>query len=387
MNKKPRVVFTFVEAGMGHIIPATGISDAFEQKYGNCCEVVRSYIFKEDNKQELLDYQNVLINDTKKLARSKVYSFCEHHLAEIIGSRLTLKFLDNHFKKVIPFIEQKIKDLQPDLLFASYYSPAHYALNLREKGELDCIVVNYIPDPIVYSAWDRRCDIMITNNPQAHKIARKECKNDVNEVPFVLRKEAKDLTCTKVEMRKKLGLPEDKFTILLSDGAYGQKKVKEYTEYLISLDKPITVVSVCGKNEELLEYFKTLKVSDKVTFVPLGFISNMLEYNNASDLFVGKAGANALVESFYFGVPAIVSAYGNTLEYYIAKYYITKLGCGVLALNLKKFKKEINKILSDQSVLNTYKENTKVLQDNTGAEKAADILFESLKKKFPNLGE
>lgn len=385
MDKKPRVVFTFVEAGMGHIVPATGISDAFEKKYGDVCEVVRSYIFKEDNQKELLEYQDVLINDTKKLAKSKIYAYFEHNLGEMIGSKLTLKFLDNHFKKVIPFIEQKLIDLKPDVLFASYYSPAHYALNLKQKGKLDCSVVTYIPDPILYSAWDRRADIFITNNSQAYNIAKKECANQVFQVPFVLRKEANEIKLSKQEMREKLGLPLDKFTILLSDGAYGQKKLKEYTEYLINLDKNITVISICGKNTELLEYFKTLKPNKNVTFLPLGFVTNMLEYNRASDLFVGKGGANALVESFYFGTPALVSAYANRLEYYISNFYITKCRCGELALNLKTFKKKINAILENPKILDEYVHNLQPLQDNSGAEKSADIIFEELTKKFPQL--
>lgn len=31
---KPKVVFAFVEAGMGHIVPERSIADAFEEKYG-----------------------------------------------------------------------------------------------------------------------------------------------------------------------------------------------------------------------------------------------------------------------------------------------------------------------------------------------------------------
>lgn len=385
MDKKPRVVFTFVEAGMGHIVPATGISDAFEQKYGDVCEVVRSYIFKEDNNADMLAYQQVLIDDTKKMAKHMSYSYLEHIGSEMIGSRLTLKFLDNHFKKYIPTLEQKVKDLQPDLLFNSYYSPGHFALNLRARGEIDCKVVTYIPDPIVYKAWDRRCDAMITTNPQSYGIAKKQCKGQVFEVPFVLRKEALGLVGKKQEMREKLGLPQDKFTILLSDGAYGQKKLKEYTEYLINLDRPITVVSVCGRNEELCNYLKTLTPNSKVTFVPLGFVTNMLEYNVSADLFIGKGGANAMLESFFFDVPVLVSAYANVLESFISKYYISKMKCGELVLKFGKFKKVINQILDEPQILDNYKKNLKVYQDFSGAEKSADIIFEQLIDKFPEL--
>ena len=34
-ERKPRVVFPFVEAGFGHIMAEKSIADAFEKKYGN----------------------------------------------------------------------------------------------------------------------------------------------------------------------------------------------------------------------------------------------------------------------------------------------------------------------------------------------------------------
>ena len=42
---KPRVVFPFVEAGFGHIMPMTAVSQAFEEKYGDRCEVDKTYMY------------------------------------------------------------------------------------------------------------------------------------------------------------------------------------------------------------------------------------------------------------------------------------------------------------------------------------------------------
>jgi len=39
-NKKPKVIFTFMEAGMGHITPMSGMSKAFTDKYGDKCEKI-----------------------------------------------------------------------------------------------------------------------------------------------------------------------------------------------------------------------------------------------------------------------------------------------------------------------------------------------------------
>lgn len=53
-ERKPRVVFPFVEAGFGHIMAEKSIADAFEKKYGEYFEVVRSDFFKESGSKAML---------------------------------------------------------------------------------------------------------------------------------------------------------------------------------------------------------------------------------------------------------------------------------------------------------------------------------------------
>lgn len=383
-KKKPRVVFTLVEAGMGHLVPIIGISDAFEKKYGDKFEIIRWKIFSDSKHQEVIDYQKAIINDTKRQGKNKLYAILFWWISELIGKRGSQWCTDFHFRKAVPHIVNSIKEIKPDLIFSAYCSPSHFAVKARKDGDIDPIIGTYIPDPIIHKGWEQKSDLLIVNNDQAYKIARKQKFKNIHQVPFILRKEATDITETKEEMREKLGLSKDKFTIVLCDGAYGQKNLVKFSEELIKLDEPITVISVCGKNEKAFNYLSGLKhtVNPKVTFIPLGFTTNMLEYNRASDLFIGKAGANALVESFFFGSPAIVSSYANELERFIANYYITQLGCGEIIKSRNKFVKRIKEILHNKDLLNKYKDNLKSLQDNTGAEKAADILFNVLKEKF-----
>ena len=55
--QKPRVVFPFVEAGFGHIMAERSIADAFEKKYGEYFEVVRSDFFKESGSKPMQKYE------------------------------------------------------------------------------------------------------------------------------------------------------------------------------------------------------------------------------------------------------------------------------------------------------------------------------------------
>lgn len=45
--KKPKVLFPFVEAGLGHIMPMTAVVDVFEKKYGDRVEVIRTNFFQD----------------------------------------------------------------------------------------------------------------------------------------------------------------------------------------------------------------------------------------------------------------------------------------------------------------------------------------------------
>ena len=67
---KPKVVFTMVEAGMGHIIPMQVIASAFESKYGDKCEVVTTHIFSESEYRAVREMGEELNEHTKKLLRT-----------------------------------------------------------------------------------------------------------------------------------------------------------------------------------------------------------------------------------------------------------------------------------------------------------------------------
>lgn len=384
-NKKPKVVFTFVEAGFGHMMPAQAISDAFEKKYGEKCEIIRWNIFS-DNKDEIIKkYASSLFGWAKNVCNNKIL-FLGEIFSNWIGSKTTLKILDKKFKKAKKIIMDEIVEMNPDLICNTYYSPSHFALECKKLNMIDTIVATYTPDPIVYPAWDRRSDLYFVNNKQAYNLALKTGfkQESVIQVPFVLRKEINTVSLDKKIVRKNLGLCEDKFTIVLASGAYGMKKDKFVIDALLKANIEANIVVICGKNEDLLHYCeqKILPKNSKISFYPVGFTNKMFEYNSASNLFIGKSGANALVESFYFKVPAIVTSHANPLEIAIAKYYIDKLHCGVQIFNPNKVVKFVKEFMQNFELQQAYIKNLTEFNDASGAEKVADELYKALQIKF-----
>lgn len=382
---KLKVVFTFVEAGLGHIVPATGIADAFEKKYGDKFEVVRWNIFSQSPNPIVKKYATDLFSWVKKAANNKLVAFSEN-ISYMVGSKTTLKFLDNKFKKAKKAIIQEIVDMNPALICSTFYSPSHFALEARRQGLLDTIVATYTPDPVVYPAWDRGTDVFFVNNDAAHRFAVKKGfkEEQITQVPFILRKEIQDTTNNKQEARKTLGLDENKFTVLMASGAYGTNKDQKVIDEILSKNLDINFTVVCGKNEKLFEYCQNYKLpkDSKTNFHFVGFTNKMFLYNSAANLMIGKSGANAMVESFYFGVPFFVTSSANLVEKYIREYYITEKHCGEKIFNPKKLADTIQAIIKNPELLEKYYDNLKPYNDFTGGEKIADKLYEMLKEKY-----
>ena len=64
MNKI-RVLFPFVEAGLGHIMPMKSIVETFGKKYGDKVEVIASEFYTETGDSHLIRYEKMLARQVR----------------------------------------------------------------------------------------------------------------------------------------------------------------------------------------------------------------------------------------------------------------------------------------------------------------------------------
>lgn len=385
--RKPRVVFPFVEAGYGHIMPLKAICECFEKKYGDKVEIVRSDFFKETNVKALIDYEKMMVKTVKKQQkRSNFFGMLTTFLMNFFGVRTSSWFV-NQVMSPKAFKEgvKHMKELEPDLVFSTHWSVNYYAEHIKKNKP---ITIMFCPDVIINPMFSYFCDLELTGMKlgytQAMKRKLRYNEKNLKLVPFLIRNEAFDIPMDKKVNRRNLGFPEDKFTIVLAEGGYGLGKMKDITEKLIKTHLPITVIPVCGTNKELYEYFKTLKPSDEVTFLPQPFLNNMLEVIASADLFMGKSG-NIISEPCFFGVPEIITSHQTLIERDIARHYVYYVGSAIDEFNVDKIIKLTEKFVNEPETLQPYIKAALRNHENYGAEKTADIIYEELKKRFPEL--
>ena len=388
-NKKPKVVFTFVEAGMGHMVPMTGLYEAFSKKYGDKCEVIKSYIFSDSKYESVSNVGKELCQATKLAANNIFYNKFEK-FAYYLSPEFTHFVLDAHFGKAVDDFIDELAEINPDMTVATYYLPTHLAALANKRGKTNTLTVTYTPDPYVYPAWDSDCDAFLVNNDAGKEWAIKRGfdESTVKQIPFIYREQILNQNKNKDAAREALGLDKNKFQILVTSGAYGAKKTEKLVQKLITCDLNVEVTIVCGYNNQLKESMEALsqEKKDNVNFNVVGFTDKMAEYMVAADVLIGKSGMNTIMESAYLGTPPIINEAANRLEEIIGDFFV-KEGIALREQNPEKIIEIIGNCIEDKDYLKDYRDNFSKYDRVDGAERGADLIFEILKKRFPELEE
>ncbi|MDC7126159.1 MAG: HAD-IA family hydrolase [Spirochaetales bacterium] len=176
----------------------------------------------------------------------------------------------------------------------------------------------------------------------------------IKATPFPIDKKFKrDLLSCK-ESREKLGL-KNIFTILLTFGGDGIGSVS-MMEMVIEKKLPVQILAVCGRNEELKAKLEKIKNDNPEYAIQIyGFVSNMEELMNCSDICAGKSGMNATFESLYMKKPYMATA---ALANEIATLdFIVENGFGWDATDLEDQIRIIESCIDDPGYYNTIVKN------------------------------
>ena len=210
-----------------------------------------------------------------------------------------------------PFIRY-LQRYQPDVAICTHFLPSGIISSLKGEGKVKVLNTVVVTDFDVHAMW-------LCRHVEQYFVALEETKVHlralgvpeslvtVSGIPIdPVFTEPKD----KRAMRRKHGLDQDRFTILVSAGGFGVGPVGHLMQALARLSHPAQVVAVCGRNEalkaELTEGGKKLAKQSAVSFTLVGFTTEMDELMTAADLFVGKPGGLTTSEVLAKGLPMVV---------------------------------------------------------------------------------
>jgi processive 1,2-diacylglycerol beta-glucosyltransferase len=301
-----RVLVLSASAGAGHLRAAEAIEKAIHLR-GLASEVQHLDVLKYTNKVFRHLYSKAYIDLVNRAP--EVLGWLYDHLDDPAKNdpiRLAFDRLNAN-----PFI-RFLRRYQPDVAICTHFLPSGVISSLKGEEKVKVLNAVVVTDFDVHAMW-------LCHHIEQYFVALEETKVHLRalRVPESLITvsgipidpvfgELKD----KQAMRRKHGLDQDRFTILVSAGGFGVGPVGNLLQALAQLLHAARVVMVCGRNEalktELAEVIKKLGQRSAVSFTLLGFTTEIDELMTAADLYVGKPGGLTTSEALSKGLPMVV---------------------------------------------------------------------------------
>jgi processive 1,2-diacylglycerol beta-glucosyltransferase len=255
-----------------------------------------------------------------------------------------------------------INKYQPDLAVCTHFTPADMISWLKEKKTLTCPLAVVVTDFDIHANWlCRYCDryFVALDETGVHleKLGIPADRITVSGIPVdPVFARSKD----KAAMRLKLGLREDRTTILVSAGGFGVGPVENLITALLDLQHEAQIVAVCGKSEELKRKLENLAervpAGHRVAVQVVGYTTDMDEYMAAADMLVGKTGGLTTSEALARDLIMVVVNPIPGQEERNADHLLEE-GAALRCNNLPAIAFKIDRLLDDPARMAAMKQN------------------------------
>lgn len=383
MSNKPRILFPYIEAGSGHIMPMHAFVDTFRKKYGDEFEIIESDFYKEDKDKDLLAYERFFCDFVRRSARHPFVGYFSCYASRSFPIRyvswsMMRIFGWKSYKKCI----QKMKDFNADVVFSTHWATNYYAMKLKPRP----ITIQYCPDCTLNPLFSYPNDLNIISTEvglqKGLKNRHRFNSDNLKKSSFLIRPHVFSIPMDRYENRRNLGLPEHKFTVMIMEGGYGVGHMRKLCKELAQSDLELTIVAACGKSKENFEYINQLKTKPNVTLIPLKETERVLEYMASCDMFIAKSGASSMAEPTFFGHLVIAATISTTVEKDIARYYSEDVGNAIVCTNTKKILTYIKDFAKYPEKLKPYEEAALKEHARFGAEPVVDLVYQTIQEKL-----
>ena len=220
-----------------------------------------------------------------------------------------VEFVDD-FRTYVYGLKPVIKSFRPHVIFAMHPIACGLAGALGRRGIADCPVVAVLTDFDGHPAWIARgIDLYLVPIPQvARDLEQRGLPAGTVAVTGLPLRAAFESIRSKHVTCRSIGLNDGVFTILLIGGGLGLGPILETAEALTTLEGPIQLVIIAGKNRELEDSAQALASRVSISVHVRGLVENIWDYMNVADLVISKPGGLSCAEILAVGVPLIALA-------------------------------------------------------------------------------
>lgn len=370
-----KVLILYATAGIGHKKASMAVKAAFDELKIPDVEVTLA---------DALDYTNTFF----KWSYLKAYLLLVNKLPMIWGFSYYLT--DNFYVNIVVSkirrfnnwlnsreLVKYLIDTKPDVIISTHFFASEVISGLRESGRLKSKLLTVVTDYRLHSWWI--CDFtdmyVVASQDAREDLIRWKVPDPRIKVlgipiePVFLKKYDKS------NILREAGLKEGVFTVLVIGGGFGVGPIEEIVNAIGNLSKPIQIITICGHNEELVKKMEALKLSMKADIKAFGFVNNVYEYMEASDVLISKSGGITVSESLAKELPIIVLAPIIGQETRNCDY-LTKNGAAVRIGKASELKEVLEYLVSNPGRMTALREAIRAIKKPMAAYDVAKLAID-----------
>lgn len=303
-----RILIFFSDTGGGHRAAANALRDAFHYAFPKQYEIIFADGFKEyapfplnhipDTYFPLTTYAPWLWGAMFHSSNARLSLPLSAHLDDFVLRRGCARAIRQHNPDLVisvhPLINRAacnaLKELKPQVPFVTVVTDLFDAHGMWFSAASDLVIVP------TQGAYERGLK---------WKFPREKLR--VIGQPISLKFATSLTNESQSELRARLKLRQDLFTILLVGGGEGMGPLRAIARALDHSNLPIQLAIIAGRNVKLKKQLEQLPWRVPVNIQ--GFVDNMPDWMRASDLVITKAGPGTIMETLAAGKPMILSSY------------------------------------------------------------------------------
>lgn len=300
MHKK--ILIAIGDVGNGHRSGANALTESFNQLYPDI-EVKTVDVFKLSNLWPYKETDELY----KTMSKSKPLETINNTVFKITNTKYLYDVFTNYnVTQLYDTTLQLLKEEKPDLVISVH--PIVSMVLERMRDDIEFLSVVVITDLItLYRGWaDKNADLVFSPTTEAVKTLTEFGVNSNRIIYplFPINPKLKNYR-EKSEVLKELGFDANKQTILITAGGAGIGSLAGSIENL-SKREDLQLIIITGKVEDY-RIKLTEKYKDNKRIKVFGYINNIQDYLNASDIIVGKPGPATILEIELFDKKAVLT--------------------------------------------------------------------------------
>jgi len=370
MNKPVRVLFISAPIGAGHIRAAEAIGKAMHKLKPDVITQMAN----------VFDFFSPYVGQTLLNTYLKILSICPQAYGMMYGwgntNKLALAGRDMISAFLAKRMQQYILQYSPSVIVCTHATPAGLVANLIKKKKIDVPAVAVVTDFVIHRLWvyNELCHYFVATEDLRDYLARHNIEYGCSQALGIPVHDAFMAKQDKNQIGELLGLKAGTKTILLMGGGAGILPMESILKTVDTIDTPLQIIVVTGKNIRLYNKLKSLQPTLRHVTKIFGYVNNIHQLMAVSDLLISKPGGMTSSEALSMGLPMLIYRPIPGQEEANTRYLVEKK-VALRADSISDLKVALRQLLQHDDNLDLLRSNALVLSRPGAAYDIADFIF------------